>query len=113
MYEMSKRDDVELTAVGLCGEDVLLNSIKSYLYVEDYKDRVAYKFDRSFESSLGLTSLYQKIFSTYFSKEFERVPKLGPKSVYVRGLTRILYRLQAGGVIKISPTFDPKSFDVF
>ena len=114
MYELSRRDDIELTAVGLCGEDVLLNAIKSYLHIEDVKDRVRYNFNDSFKCDRGLTGFYQKIFSTYLSKEFTKVPKLGLRSFYIRGLARILYSLQVNNrLITVSRTFKPENFDVF
>jgi glycosyltransferase involved in cell wall biosynthesis len=114
MYELSKRDDVQLTAVGLCGDDLLLNAIKSRLHMEDVKDRIACEFADSFQTNFGLTKFYERIFCTYLSKEFTAVPKIALRSFYIRGLGRILYLLQTSrGPIKTDPVFDSTKFDVF
>src|SRR5437588_12777653 len=74
MRRMNQRDDVELTAVGLCGDSFLLDSLRAFLYVESRKDCRRLRFDDSFRSSLGLTKLYRHFFSTYLSQEFQMLP---------------------------------------
>ena len=114
MYELNKREDIELTAVGVCGADPLIYAITSRLHIEDTKKHVAYRFDDSFQSNWGLTNFYQKIFGTYLSKEFVTVPKIGLRSFYIRGLARIMYRLQKNNwPIRIRPVLKHENFDVF
>ncbi len=112
MSKINQRDDVELTAVGLCGDDILLNSVRALLYVENYKDRQPYHFDNSFRSRLGLTKLYEYFFSSYHSPEFRALPPSSFRSVYVRSVKRLLesvrYRLD-----RIDPFFKSGDYDVF
>jgi len=121
LCELSKRDDVELTAMGLCGcsgfafaEDPLLDSINSYLYIEGRKDSVVCKFEPAFKSRMGLSKLYQNIFPASLSREFRELSRFSPRSIYVRGIRSILYRLShTYGIDRIERSFDYKKFDVF
>jgi glycosyltransferase involved in cell wall biosynthesis len=114
MFRVSKRDDVELTAMGICGDDVLASSIKSYLYVETFKDHAPCRFDNTFKSRLGLTNLYLKSFSACLSEDLAEGPKSALRTLYYRGVRGILYRLYYTYKLDdIHRVFDQGRFDIF
>jgi glycosyltransferase involved in cell wall biosynthesis len=102
MLELSRRDDVDLTAVGLCGDDILLNSLRAWLYVKNYKARRSYRFENGFKSRLGLTKLYRHFLGTHRLRQ-SRTHRMARRLV-----DSIKFRFD-----RIEPYFRPSEYDVF
>ena len=109
LTELIKFDDLDITLVGLCGDDPMTASLRSYFYAQSQKEDVEYKFASTFASRLGLTNLYKNLFNIYFSENFQKLPKISARSVLVRGGLRLLSYAQH---LDVHRTFDNKSFDL-
>ena len=113
LYALSKRDDLNLTAMGVCGDDLLLDSIYSSLYVKDRRARLDCEFAEGFRSRLRLESLYRRFFEATLSKG-ETGSKRFLTAAYTRTITGLLYRLKYSyGIDKVSHVFDSSRYDVF
>ncbi len=92
--EICERHDIDLTVVGLCGEDdPLTASVKASLYLEHQNPPLACSFQRTFKISPGLTSLYNAVFHATFSGALDRMPPGSPRRAFLRGLRATLYRM--------------------
>ena len=111
LRRLCQRDDLEITAVGLYGQDPLASSIKSLLYLE-HSPALACSFQNTFSVDLGLTKLYARVFHASLSGEFDRMP--AARRAFLRSARAVLYRLayQYRGV-SVRRTFDSRGFDVF
>lgn len=111
LWELSKREELEMTAVGLCGEDPLFDSLRSGLYVNSLAGRVRCDFRPSFKSRLGLDGLYSRFFGPYLAGAGAEG---GLRSFFERGVRGALYRLSyTYGVDRFERVFDPAEYDVF
>lgn len=114
LWELSKRDELELTAVGLCGEDLLFDSVRSQLYVDSLEGRVRCDFRASFKSRLGLGRLYQHVFASCMAEELGMSARRPLGSFFGRGMRGLLYRASHNfGIDRLEPAFDHEGFDVF
>jgi glycosyltransferase involved in cell wall biosynthesis len=136
LYELCKRQDLEVTGMALCGrfeqeENPFLDAAQSFLYLEDRKDVLDCKFDPSFKNRFGLSKSYWAAFSHPDVRQDlkqivdlesglewrpqTRDPQKRPlRSLHLRVLRSIFYRLNYGYKIdRLSKAFDPKKFDVF
>jgi glycosyltransferase involved in cell wall biosynthesis len=136
LYELSKRKDVELTGVALCGrfqldENPFLDAAQSFLYLEDRKNVLDCKFDPSFKNRLGLSKSYWAAFGHLdvrqdlkqivdlesgleWRPQLQDRQKRSLRSLHLRALRSILYRLNYGYKIdRLTKEFNPKKFDLF
>lgn len=112
LWELSKREELELTAVGLCGEDPMFDSLRSGLYVESLAGRVRCDFRPSFKSRLGLDGLYGRFFGPYLAGDAGAGG--GLRSFFGRGMRGALYRLSyTYGIDRLERVFDGGLYDVF
>ena len=111
---LSRRGDVSLTAVGLCGDDPLAGSVRARLYVESRARELSCDFRHTFRSRLGPERLYANVFTAAASGELDRLPRHSPRAAWLRRLHGLLYRLAyTYGVDELRPTLDAGRFDVF
>jgi len=110
MYEMLKRQDIELTLMGLCSDDFLFNFLASSLYVESLKERINCNFVQSFKSRLGLSNLYLNYFDASLTKKLQEEQRFDPKWIIPRLIRRGLHNIHKLDVV---PNMDFKSFDIF
>lgn len=114
LFELSKREDVDLTGVSVCGEgDPLQNSVHSQLYFGAHAGRVRGRYVPAYKSRLGLTGLYQSVFSACQAEELAGGAR-GLGSVLRRGGRSALYRLAY--TLKLDSlrrSFDGGRYDVF
>jgi glycosyltransferase involved in cell wall biosynthesis len=114
LFELSHRDDVDLTAVSVCGdEDPLQTSVHSQLYFEARAGRVRGRYVPAYRSRLGLTGLYQSVFSACRGEELAGGAR-GLGSALRRGGRSALYRL--GYTLRLDSlrrSFDARAYDVF
>lgn len=115
LFELSKRDDVDLTTVSVCGEgDPLQDSIQSHLYFKAHEARIRGRYVPSFRSRLGLTGFYQSAFSDCSPEELAGETGRGLGSALRRGGRSLLYRLSYKyGIDALRRSFDSGSYDVF
>jgi glycosyltransferase involved in cell wall biosynthesis len=113
LYALNKRDDVDLTVMGFCGADPLLDAVNSFLYTLKRKDVLSCKFDPAFKSRMGLTNLYLRTYSA--AQILESEPQASTlQAGYVRVMRGLLYRLAYTYKLnKIEPFFDDSKYDVF
>ncbi len=62
LFELCRRDDVEVTAVSACGDDPLSDVINSSRYVERRRDSLACRFEPSLAGNFGLSGVYLRAF---------------------------------------------------
>lgn len=110
MYEIYKRDDVDLVLTGLCGENLVVSTLQAFLYTENYNDLTDVHYSHSFVSHLVLSSFYKHIYTTYFSKKFQMLPRFSAKSVLIKIIFKLLSQVQK---VDIYLPLSNKSFDVF
>lgn len=119
MSALSRREDIELTALGLCGrlnaaEDPLLDAVYAYRCVEDLKEQMVCQFDPSFKSSLHLSKFYFDVFSACESQNRAQHPQHSLRSLYFLGMRSVLYRLyQTYKIDTLRRHFSAEKFDVF
>jgi len=114
LKEICKRSDIELTAIGISGENALADSMKAFLYLESQTPQLACSFRHTFRSNRSLTNLYTTAFRAMLPGGLDRWPQNSPKHVslrIVRGLIhRMVYQYR---VLNPRRVFDDQYFDVF
>jgi glycosyltransferase involved in cell wall biosynthesis len=114
LIEICKRNNIEMTAVGLCGDDPLADSIKALLYLEHKKPALSCGFSYTFRVSPGLTKLYTTIFRTTLAGALDRMPPRSTGSISLRAIRSLLYRMvYKYRVVQLHRVFDYQNFDVF
>jgi len=112
--EMCERDDIDLTAVGLCGDDPLTTSIKALLYLERQNPPLACSFQLTFKITPALTRLYALVFHATLSGALDRMPTRSPRRAFLRSVRATLYRMAY--LYRVFPPrhiLDYKAFDIF
>ncbi len=109
LRELLRQPDLEVTATGVCGRDPVAHSILSSLYLEEWSGEDTLDYSHSFASRLGLTSLYQALYRTYFSSSLRAAPKSSARSLAVRAMVKLLRRIQQ---LDAYPKFPGENFDV-
>src|SRR5207237_10586114 len=91
LIALCARDDIALTAVGLCGvsrfldsTDPLVDSIRASLYLEERGPDVPCAFRHTFRSNFGLTQLYARVFRATMSGELDRLAPYSLSRFYLR-----------------------------
>src|SRR4030095_14444134 len=112
LTELCSRDDIELTAVGLCGENALVDSMKAFLYLESQTPQLRCSFRHTFKSSRPLATLYTTVFRTMLRGGLDGLPATKRVSLrFMRGLLhRMVYKYR---VLNPRRFFDQNYFDVF
>jgi glycosyltransferase involved in cell wall biosynthesis len=62
LFELCKRNDVELTAMAICGEDPLTDATNASRYVANHKDLLGCNFDPELKGRFGLSRVYLRTF---------------------------------------------------
>ena len=106
MYELLKKDDVDLKLVGLCGAKPAFSALSCSLYTKNDDSLLASKFIDVFSSRLNLNNLYEKFYPAYLSEDFQKLSRSSIQSIYLRVLLKLLEKLDARII------FDYKSFDL-
>lgn len=106
MHELNKRNDIELSLAMICGGTSLFDALNFYLYLKNEPYLANYKFVEILKSRLNLRSLYDKIYSIFSSEEFQRIPKFLPKVILIRGIFKLLRKVDA------YIYFDKNNFDI-
>ena len=111
---LSERQEVDLTALALCGEDPLMDSVNSARYLDQRDRHVQCSFRNSFRSRLGLDRLYTNIFHAFASGELANLPYLSPRAIWSRRMRGLLYRLAyTWRLDNLEPALELNDFDVF
>lgn len=111
---LSQREDVDLTALALGGEDPLADSISSRLYLESNAHNVDCKFTNSFRSRLRLERLYTNVFRAFASGEVNDLSPHSPRAIWLRRMRGLLYRLAYTYKLdELRHSLAPNGFDVF
>lgn len=90
LLHLLKMENIDLTLTHLCSENPAFSSINCPLYIQEYLSSYSCQFMPSFKSKLRLEWFYQALCSTYFSKDFQKLPKYSLNSFLVRGLIKLL-----------------------
>ncbi len=90
LLELLKKEDIETTLASLCSPDPALSSINCHLYIKDRIGVDLFNFENTFQSHLGLNWLYRLLYGTYYSRDFQKLPKYSLKSIPVRGILKLL-----------------------
>jgi glycosyltransferase involved in cell wall biosynthesis len=110
--EISKRHDLEVTAVALYGHP-LRETIRASLYLANTDPPLNCGFDYTFHVRPGLTKAYQAVFRAAQLTPPERMPVHSPRGLYLRCLRSALSRMANYRVVSLKRVFDQKKFHVF
>lgn len=114
LKKLCDRDDIDLTAVGLCGDDPLISSIKARLYLEQLEPPLACSFRQTFTVSPALTGLYERVFAATLSAAFTRSNRHSARRAILLATRSILYRLShTYGLVSAKPVLNYQSYDLF
>jgi glycosyltransferase involved in cell wall biosynthesis len=114
LNEICNRDDLEITAVALDGEDPIVDCIKASLYLENRKPPVNCKFNYTFHVGPALTKTYRAVFRATQSAPLDRLPFHSPRALSLRLLRAALYRMAYQyRVVSPKRVFDHKRFHVY
>lgn len=106
MYELNKRDDIELTLVKVCAGNSLFDAINFSVFFNNEPNLANYKIADILKSRLGLRRLYDKVYPVYSSEKFQKLPKFSPRAILIKGVFKLLRKFDA------YLDFDPKNFDI-
>lgn len=113
LNELCKREDLELTAVALEGDDPVVDSVKASLFLDNKQPRVDCGFDYTFHAGAGLTTTYKTVYRATQSTVGGPLPFSSPQAFALRCFRAALQRMVRYGVVSTKRVFDPKRFDVF
>jgi glycosyltransferase involved in cell wall biosynthesis len=113
LTEVCKRADIEMTAVAICGNDPIADSITGSLYLEHKKPPLSCGFSSTFRVSPGLTPIYRSVFHSSLSGAIDRLPSLSPRKAVLVGLRSLLSRMRNYGLVRPDAVFNYHQFDVF
>ena len=111
LTEVCKRPDLEMTAVGICGDDPIADSIKASFYLEHKK--LSCDFSSTFRVRPGLTPFYNSVFRSSLSGAIDRLPSRSPRKALLVSLRSLLSRMRNYGLVRPDMVFNSKVFDVF
>ena len=112
--EISKRDDLEVSAVALHGDDPLDDCTKAALYLNTWKPAINCEVAYTYYPGPGLTTAYQAVFRAMHATAVDPSQSRRPRAVSLRYLRSALHRL-AHYQRPLFPkrVVDRKQFDVF
>ena len=114
MDEMSHRDDVEITAVALCGDDPLDDCTKVSAFLDRRTPAANCEFEYTFYPGRRLADAYKDVLKAVHADVMNRSPWYQPRALTRRYLRSALHRLaHYRGQISRNGLFDRRSFDVF
>ncbi|GAB4526568.1 MAG: glycosyltransferase family 1 protein [Pleurocapsa sp.] len=112
MFAMLQHNQIDFSAVGICGDNLILSSSSCGKYAKKRSDLQFFDGCPDRTSFNLLSKLYQQLASIYSNPDFQKIPKLHPQSVLVRGIFKIINYSYANK-IKIYDNFASQKFDVF
>ncbi|MEI2581708.1 glycosyltransferase family 4 protein [Scytonema sp. PRP1] len=107
MYELNKRDDIELELAKICAGNSLFDALNFSCYIKNEPCLATYKIVELLKSRLNVRSLYDEIYPIFSSEDFQKIPKLLPKAIIIRGIFKLLRLFDA------YLYFDNNNFDIF
>ena len=111
--EICKRDDLEIAAVALNGDDPLHDDIKALLYLENKKPPINCEFNYTFPVGPALTNAYRAVFPVAQSRSPEPLLLHLPRALYRRSLRSALNRMAHYRAGRAKRVFPAEGFDVF
>lgn len=90
LLELLKNKDLDISLTSLCTDTPAFSSVNCQLYYKQFSQRDSCKFINSFESNFYLNWFYKLCLSTYYSKNFQNLPRYSWQSILVRGFFKIL-----------------------
>jgi glycosyltransferase involved in cell wall biosynthesis len=106
MLELMQREEIDLTALGICGADRVLDPLDCAAYLHSNPELTPPKFVDSLRSRLGVRATYENIYRAYTSANFQKRPKLSAQSLIVRGGIKFFRQFDA------YYAFNPHQFDL-
>ena len=112
--EICSRDDLEVTAVALEGDDPIVDGIKASLYLENRKPPVNCGFNYTYYAGHGLTRAYKAVFRASQSTALNRLPLHSLRALSLRYVRAALDRkVRQPRVTSSKQVFDYRRFHVF
>ena len=112
LNELSHRDELEVTAVALEGDDPFVDSIKASLYLDTRKPSINCGFNYTFYSGPVLTKAYKTVLRA--SQTPDGVVSRSLRAALLRRLLAALYKIaNRHRVESAKRVFDSRKFDVF
>jgi glycosyltransferase involved in cell wall biosynthesis len=110
LYSLINASSINVGLVNCCGEPSAFGTFGSEAYART-DQKLLSRYDCSYKSVIGLETAYKRLFSTYFDKNFQKLPKYSFSSFLVRGGMKVLNwsRLEK---LDFKQIFDVKEYDL-
>ncbi|MDX2099455.1 MAG: glycosyltransferase family 1 protein [Leptolyngbyaceae cyanobacterium bins.59] len=112
LHQMVTHPEIDLTLCRLCEEmegDRVYETLRYYFYLED-RNTFQLPFEDPFASRLGLVNLYKQVYLGRYAPAFEKLASRSPRSLYLRGMRKVLSLLQS---IDLYKAFRADRYDIF
>ena len=90
LLELIKNKNLDISLTSLCTDTPAFSSVNCQLYHNQFHQKESCKFINSFKSRFYLNWFYKLCLSTYYSKNFQSLPRYSWQSVLVRGFFKLL-----------------------
>jgi len=90
LLELLKSKKLDISLTSLCTDTPAFSSVHCQLYYKHFPQKDSCKLINTFKSKFYLNWFYQLCLSTYYSKNFQSLPKYSWQSILVRGFFKLL-----------------------
>ncbi|BBC22809.1 glycosyltransferase family 4 protein [Pseudanabaena sp. ABRG5-3] len=111
LLELLKDQNIDISLTSLCTDTPAFSSVNCQLYYNQFPQKDFCKFINSFKSRFYLNWFYKLCLSTYYSKNFQSLPRYSWQSVLVRGFFKLL-KLTSLTDYDNQQIFDSKKYDL-
>jgi glycosyltransferase involved in cell wall biosynthesis len=114
MDELSHRDDLDVTAVALCGDDPLDDCTRVSLFLDHRNPAASCEFEYTYYPGRYLADTYKAVFQSLYAEAPDSPPSQRPGTLTRRYLRSALHRLaHYRRLVRPEGLFDRRTFDVF
>ncbi|GAB4214631.1 MAG: hypothetical protein OHK0012_13060 [Synechococcales cyanobacterium] len=90
LLELLKNKSLDISLTSLCTDSPAFSSVNCQLYYKHFPQKDSCKLINTFKSRLYLNWFYQLCLSTYYSNDFQGLPRYSWQSILVRGFFKFL-----------------------
>lgn len=91
LLQLLSQDNIDLSLTCICSPDPAASFINFPFFIKEHAEFRSLQYECHFKSRIGLDWLYKLLYSTYYSKEFQKLNKYySPKSLLVRGMLKLI-----------------------
>lgn len=110
LTELAKRQDLVVTAMGLCSQDLPSNALRVARYLESRSGSIQCACCDSYTSRLGLSQIYRQYCDELLNDKLNTLPRLSPEALRLKMKRLFLAKIYA---IDVVPGLAQDAYDVF